>query len=128
MAKGTLNKAILIGRLGQDPKLQYTPSGKACTKISLATNESWKKDGEKQEVTDWHNIVLWGKIAEIAAEYLSKGSRVYVEGKIRTRSWDKDGTTHYMTEVIGDRVEFLDSKKAEISEQQPEQSEEDIPF
>ena len=129
MPKGTLNKALLMGRLGKDPEIKYTPSGKAVANFSLATNEAWKgKDGNNQEINDWHNIVLWGRLAELAGEYLAKGSKVYVEGKIRTRMWkDKNEVTHYTTEIIGDRIEFLDSKK------QPDEPDkapdgDDIPF
>jgi len=129
MAKGTVNKVILIGRLGKDPAVKYTPSGRAVANFSIATNEAWTKEGEKHEQTDWHNIVLWGKTAEIAGQYLVKGSRVFIEGKLRTRQYDKDGQTHYMTEVIGDRLEFLDSKPQGQDNVPNEQgSEDDMPF
>jgi len=128
MPKGTLNKALLMGRLGKDPEIKYTSNQKAVANFSLATNEAWKgKDGNTQEITDWHNIVLWGRLAELAGEYLSKGSKVYVEGKIRTRTWkDKNDITHYTTEIIGDRIEFLDSKK---QPEEPDNMPEDgLPF
>ena len=129
MAKGTVNKVILIGRLGKDPAVKYTPSGRAVANFSIATNEAWTKEGEKHEQTDWHNIVLWGKTAEIAGQYLVKGSRVFIDGKLRTRQYDKDGQTHYMTEVIGDRLEFLDSKPQGQDNVPNEQgSEDDMPF
>ena len=129
MAKGTVNKVILVGRLGKDPELKYTTTGRAVVNFSIATNETWVKNDEKHEITDWHNVVLWGKIAEIAGQYLSKGSRVFIEGKLRTRKWeDKNGQTKYTTEVIGDRLEFLDSiKQEQVSSGQPKQ-EEDLPF
>ncbi|MGH9393613.1 MAG: single-stranded DNA-binding protein [Terriglobales bacterium] len=99
----SVNKVILLGRLGKDPELKYTPSGQAVTKFSLATSERWKDktSGEVQERTEWHNIVCWAKLAETASQYLSKGSSVYVEGRLQTRSWDdKENKRHYMTEVV----------------------------
>ena len=111
-SRGSVNKVILVGNLGQDPELRYTPNGAAVTTISLATNETWKDDkGNRQERTEWHRVVLWRKQAEFAGEYLKKGSKVYVEGRLQTRSWDdKDGVKRYMTEVIGDTLTILDSK------------------
>lgn len=110
--RGTVNKVILLGRLGQDPELKYTPSGAAVANFSLATNEVWKdKEGNKKERTEWHRIVLWHKTAELASEYLKKGSRLYVEGRLQTRSWDdKDGNKRYMTEVVGDTITFIDTR------------------
>jgi len=143
MGRGTVNKVILLGRLGQDPELRYTPSGAAVTTCSLATNEVWKdQDGNKKEKTDWHRVVLWRKQAELAGEYLKKGSKVYMEGKLQTRSWDdKDGNKRYTTEIVVDRMEFLDSRgdgenagsapAAAVSEPSapPEmESEDDLPF
>lgn len=99
----SVNKVILLGHLGKDPELKYTPSGQAVAKFSLATSERWKdkNNGELQERTEWHNIVCWAKLAETASQYLSKGSGVYVEGRLQTRSWeDKEGKRHYMTEVV----------------------------
>ncbi|MGH9467775.1 MAG: single-stranded DNA-binding protein [Terriglobales bacterium] len=99
----SVNKVILLGRLGKDPELKYTPSGQAVTKFSLATSERWKDkgSGELQERTEWHNIVCWSKLAETANQYLTKGSSVYLEGRLQTRSWDdKENKRHYMTEVI----------------------------
>ena len=97
----SVNKVILVGNLGQEPELQHPPSGAAVTTLSLATHEVWKdKDGNKQQRTEWHRVVLWRKLAEIAGEYLKKGSQVYVEGRLQTRSWeDKDGNKRYTTEV-----------------------------
>ncbi|MCA9740448.1 MAG: single-stranded DNA-binding protein [Deferribacteres bacterium] len=113
MAKGTVNKVILIGRLGADPELKYTPSGAAVTNFNIATNEVWKdKDGNFQERTEWHRLVLWQKLAERANEYLKKGHRVYVEGQLRTRDWtDKDGTKRYTTEVFVQQMQFLESRE-----------------
>lgn len=100
MARG-VNKVILVGNLGQDPELRYTGSGTAVANVSLATNESYKnRDGEVVENTEWHRLVFWGRLAEIAGEYLKKGRQVYVEGSLQTRQWeDKDGNTKYTTEV-----------------------------
>jgi single-strand DNA-binding protein len=110
--KGSVNKVILVGNLGQDPELRYTPNGAAVTTLSVATNEVWKdNDGNKQERTEWHRVVLWRRLAEIAGEWLKKGSKVYIEGRLQTRSWeDKDGIKRYMTEVIADALTMLDSK------------------
>jgi single-strand DNA-binding protein len=96
-----VNKVILVGTLGQDPEVRYTPSGSAVANISLATNESWidKQSGQKVERTEWHRVVVFGKLAEIAGEYLRKGSQVYFEGKNKTREWEKDGIKRYTTEV-----------------------------
>jgi single-strand DNA-binding protein len=105
---GSLNKAMLIGRLGKDPEVRYTPSGQAVANFSLATSESWTKDGQKQEKTEWHRIVVWGKQAEHCGEYLRKGREVHIEGRIQTREWDdKSGQKRYTTEIIADRVTFL---------------------
>lgn len=113
MAKGTVNKVILIGRLGSDPELRYTPAGQAVANFNVATNESWKsKDGNAQDRTDWHKIILWRNLAELANEYLKKGSRVYLEGKLQTRSWDdKGGNKRYVTEVVADQMQFLDGRE-----------------
>lgn len=104
-----INKVILIGRLGQNPELKYTPNGNAVVNFSLATSEKWAgKDGQKQERTEWHSVVVWNKLAEVCAEYLAKGRVAYVEGKLQTRKWDdKEGRTHYKTEVLADQVRFL---------------------
>jgi single-strand DNA-binding protein len=113
MAGKSLNKAILIGNLGKDPELSYTPSGIAVAKFSVATNERWKDDGGNvQERVEWHNIVAWRKLAEICGQYLKKGSKVYLEGKIQTRSWDdkNTGVKKYMTEIVADDLIMLDSR------------------
>jgi single-strand DNA-binding protein len=109
MARG-INKVILVGNLGQDPETRYMPSGGAVTNFTLATNESWKdkQTGEQKERTEWHRVAMFNRLAEIAAEYLRKGSQVYVEGKLRTRKWqDKDGNDRYTTEVIADEMQML---------------------
>ncbi len=107
-----VNKVILIGNLGKDPELRYTPGNQAVATFSLATSEKWKdKEGVQQDKTEWHNIVLWGRQAEIAKEYLAKGKQVYIEGRIQTRSWDdKDGNKRYTTEIVGQRMQFLGQK------------------
>jgi single-strand DNA-binding protein len=110
-----INKAILIGRLGSDPEVRYTPSGVAVANFNIATSEEWKdKDsGEKKERTEWHRIVAWRKLGEICGEYLSKGRQVYIEGRIQTRSWeDKDGNKRYTTEIVATDVQFLGGRDA----------------
>jgi single-strand DNA-binding protein len=108
----SVNKVILIGNLGRDPETRYLPSGDAVTNISVATSEKWKdKSGETQEHTEWHRVAFFGKLAEIAGEYLKKGSPVYVEGRIRTRKWqDKEGQDKYSTEIVADRMQMLGSR------------------
>jgi single-strand DNA-binding protein len=109
MARG-VNKVILVGNLGADPDTRYMPSGKAVTNIRVATSESWKDrtTGDMQERTEWHSVVMYDKLGEIAAEYLRKGSQVYIEGKIRTRKWqDKEGKDRYTTEIIADQMQML---------------------
>jgi single-strand DNA-binding protein len=105
----SVNKVILVGRLGQNPEVRYTPSGAAVANFSLATNETWMdKSGQKQERTEWHRIVVWGKLAELCGQYLQKGRQAYVEGRLQTRQWqDKDGQTKYTTEVQAQTVQFL---------------------
>lgn len=109
---GSVNKVILVGHLGKDPEIRYTPAGMATAKFSLATSETRKKDGQKEEKTEWHNIVVFDKLAEICGEYLTKGKLVYISGKIQTRSWDdkKDGTKKYMTEILANEMQMLGSK------------------
>ncbi len=109
MARG-INKVILVGNLGADPGTRYMPSGGAVTNLSLATSESWKdkQTGEPKERTEWHKVAMFGRLAEISAEYLRKGSQVYIEGKLRTRKWqDKDGNDRWTTEVIADEMQML---------------------
>lgn len=112
MARG-VNKVILIGNLGKDPETRYMPSGSAVTNLTLATSESWKdkQTGENQERTEWHKVAMFGKLAEIAAEYLRKGSQVYIEGKLRTRKWqDKEGKDRWTTEIVADEMNMLGGK------------------
>lgn len=109
MARG-INKAILIGNLGKDPETRYTAGGSAVTNVRIATNETWKdkQTGEQQERTEWHAVVFFGRLAEIAAEYLRKGSTVYVEGRLQTRKWqDKDGQDRYTTEIVANEMQML---------------------
>jgi single-strand DNA-binding protein len=108
----SVNKVILIGNLGKDPELRYTPSGQAVATFSIATTEKWRdKDGQTQEKTEWHNIVVWGRQAELANEYLKKGRSVYLEGKIQTRSYDdKEGVKRYFTEIVVNRMQFIGSR------------------
>ncbi len=104
-----INKAIIVGRLGRDPEVRYTPDGTAVANFSVATSETWrdKESGEKRERTEWHRIVAWRRLGEICGEYLSKGRQVYVEGKLQTRSWEQDGVTRYSTEIVATDVQFL---------------------
>lgn len=112
MARG-VNKVILVGNLGRDPEVRYSPSGQAVANVTLATSESWKdkNSGEKQERTEWHRIVFFGRLAEIAGEYLKKGAQVYVEGRLQTRKWqDKDGNDRYTTEIVASDMQMLGSR------------------
>jgi single-strand DNA-binding protein len=112
MARG-VNKAILVGNLGSDPETRYTAGGSAVTNVSLATTDSWKdkQSGEQQEKTEWHKVVFFGRLAEIAAEYLRKGSQIYVEGRIQTRKWQgKDGQDRWTTEIVGNEMQMLGSR------------------
>jgi len=117
----SINKAILIGNLGKDPELRYTPSGQAVASFSIATTRKWRdKEGQSQEQTEWHNIIVWGKQAENANEYLQKGRSVYIEGRIQNRSYeDKDGNKRYISEVVAQTVQSLGSKgdKSNATEQ-----------
>jgi len=127
---GSLNKVQLIGRLGADPETRYMPSGSAVTNVRIATNESWKdrETGERKERAEFHNVVMFGRLAEVAAEYLRKGSQCYVEGKLRTRKWqDRDGNDRYTTEIVANELVMLGGKRSE----QPKQWEDfgdDVPF
>lgn len=114
MSRG-INKVILVGNLGQDPETRNMPSGGAVTNISVATSEQWKdkQTGDQKERTEWHKVAFFGRLAEIAAEYLRKGSQVYVEGKLRTRKWqDRDGNDRWTTEVIADELQMLGSQES----------------
>jgi single-strand DNA-binding protein len=118
-----INKVILVGRLGSDPEIRYTQQGVGVTNFNIATSETWvDKAGEKQEKTEWHRIVVWGKMAEVCSQYLAKGRQVYVEGRLQTRQWeDKDGGKRFTTEVIAQNVQFLDrgDRQASTSASQP---------
>jgi single-strand DNA-binding protein len=107
-----VNKVILVGRLGKDPEVRNLENGATVANFTMATSETYKDKttGEKKEITEWHNIVLWRSLAEIAAKYLHKGDMVYIEGKLRTRSWEKEGVTRYTTEIIGDNMTMLSGK------------------
>lgn len=113
----SVNKVILVGNLGRDPEVRYMPSGEAVTNINMATTDNWKdKNGEKQERTEWHRVAFFGKLAEIAGEYLKKGSSVYVEGRLQTRKWqDKEGNERYTTEIIADRMQMLGGRGGSTS-------------
>lgn len=114
MARGSVNKVILIGNLGRDPEVRYTPNGLAVANITIATSEVWKdkQSGENQERTEWHRVVMYQRLAEIVGEYLRKGSKVYIEGRLQTRKWqDKtSGQDRYTTEIIADSLQMLDGK------------------
>ena len=115
-----LNKVLLLGNLGADPEVKYTSAGNAVCNFTLATSDSWTdKSGKKQDKTEWHKIVVWGKLAELCGEYLSKGRQVFLEGKIQTRSWeDRDGNKRHTTEIVANDVKFFSKKE----------NSEDIPF
>ena len=117
----SVNKVILVGRLGRDPEVRYMPNGEAVANFSIATSEQWKdKSGTKQEKTEWHRVVFFRKLAEIVAEYQKKGSHIYVEGRLQTRPWeDKQGITHYTTEIVANTLEMLDKKPATVGETPP---------
>ena len=134
-----VNKVILVGRLGADPEIRYTQQGVGVTNFNIATSENWvDKAGQKQERTEWHRIVVWGKMAETCSQYLSKGRQVFVEGRLQTRQWeDKDGGKRYTTEVVAGTVQFLDGSKDKGASMAIDESsmpmpdapqDEDIPF
>ncbi|ORM78312.1 single-stranded DNA-binding protein [Pantoea eucrina] len=128
MSSKGVNKVILVGNLGQDPEIRYQPSGGAVANLSIATSESWrdKQTGENKEQTEWHRVVLFGKLAEVAGEYLRKGSQVYIEGKLRTRKWqDQSGQDKYTTEVVvnvGGVMQMLGVKQDSGQQQRPQQN------
>lgn len=140
MAQHGVNRVIIVGNLGQDPDIRYTTSGDAVANFSVATSESWKdkNTGDKQEKTEWHRIVMFRKLAEIAGEFLKKGSKVYIEGKLQTRKWQDDhGNDRYVTEIVANQMQMLDSRErpAQQQQQQPpaqpaadQNFEDDIPF
>ena len=124
----SVNKVIIVGNLGDDPKINYSSSGSTITNLSVATAESYKdKQGEKKEKVEWHRVVMYNKLAEIAGEYLKKGSKVYLEGKLQTRKWtDKQGAEHYTTEIIANEMKMLGSKAN--ASKQTNDDEIDVPF
>ena len=129
-----VNKVILVGNLGKDPEVRYLDSGVAVANFSLATTESYKnKEGERVNQTEWHNIVLWRGLAEVAEKYLKKGASIYIEGKIKTRKWeDKEGITRYSTEILGDNMTMLGGKPSlqdnNEEDNKLEDTEDDLPF
>ena len=124
-----VNKVILIGNLGKDPEVRYTPSGQAVANFSLATTEvGSSKDGGKQEYTEWHRIVAWGRLAEICGEYLSKGKSVYIEGALRTRSWqDKEGNNRYTTEIVARTMQILSPSGERQAQSPPPKKDDEFP-
>jgi single-strand DNA-binding protein len=142
VSKG-INKVILVGNVGKDPETRYMPNGGAVTNLTIATSEQWKdkNTGENQERTEWHRVTFYQKLAEIVAEYVKKGSKLYVEGSLRTRSWEQDGVKRYATEIIASEMQMLDGKGGERPAQQQQhkpaqqsgappqdQFDDDIPF
>ena len=130
MSRG-LNKVILIGRLGRDPEMRYTPSGKPVTSFSVATTRSWvNADGERREETEWFNVVAWGNLAEICKQCLSKGQQVYIEGRLQTRGWeDESGNKHYRTEVVANEMIALgERREAQAPKQAKADEAEEFPF
>lgn len=141
-----INKVILVGRLGRDPEVRYTPDGRAIANFSIATSDEWKdkNTGEKKERTEWHRIVVFGKMGEICGQYLNKGRQVYIEGRLQTRSWEKDGVTRYTTEIVANDVQFLGDRNQQASDRPmgggggggsdypgppyPDTTDDDIPF
>lgn len=123
----SLNKVMIIGNLGKDPEMQYTAGGDAVTKFSVAANETWTKDGERKERTEWFNVVAWRKLAETCAQYLEKGRQVYVEGRLQTRTYEQDGQKKYFTEVIADQVRFL-GERTEQRDPSGDIEPDDLPF
>jgi len=135
----SLNKVLLIGNTGKDPEVRYTASGTAVASFSLATSEKFKnKGGEWEERTEWHKVILWGKLAEIAGEYLTKGKTVFIEGRLQTRKWqDRDSTDHYTTEIVGEKMQMLSRKEGNgrteeaapsHEDQAPLPNDDDVPF
>mgnify|MGYP001350964206 FL=1 len=125
MARSGINKVIIVGNLGQDPEIKYTAGGAAVTTLSIATSDSWKdkESGMDQERTEWHRVVLWRRLAEVAGEYLKKGSKVYIEGQLQTRKWEQEGQTRYTTEIIARDMQFLDSRGSSNNESTQKSSE-----
>ena len=145
MAKGSINKVILIGNIGQDPEVRYMPNGNAVANITIATSETWKdkNTSTNQEKTEWHRIILFRRLAEIAGEYLKKGAKIYIEGKLQTRKWqDQNGADRYTTEIVADQLQMLDTRnhssapaasqgnynQAPAAAPMPDDYDDDIPF
>jgi single-strand DNA-binding protein len=134
MARGTLNRVILIGRLGQDPEVRYLPSGTPVASFTLATNEVWKKDGEKKESTDWHNIVAFGFRADYVKDYIEKGQKVLIEGRIKYETWqDETGTTRHSTKIVADQIQGLgysggNGQNEEVETEQEYDEDDSVPF
>ncbi len=126
MSRG-LNKVMIIGNLGRDPEMRYTPSGKPVTSFSVATTRTWvTADNERREATEWFNVVAWRDLAEICNQYLTKGSKVYIEGRLQTRSWETpDGQKHFRTEIVADEMIVLDSRHRELEEPEPDEATEE---
>ena len=120
----SINKVIIIGNLGKDPETRYLPDGGAVTSLTVATSETWKdkNTGEKRESTEWHRVTMFRRLAEIAGQYLKKGSKVYLEGSLKTRKWEKDGQTHYTTEIHAREMQMLDGKAQSSGQQQQSQA------
>ncbi len=112
MASRGVNKVILVGNLGADPETRYMPNGNAVTNVRMATSQTWRdrESGQQNERTEWHRVVFFNRLAEIAGEYLRKGSKIYVEGSLRTRQWEREGQKHYSTEIVADEMQMLDSR------------------
>ncbi len=124
-----VNKVILIGNLGRDPELSHTKTGTAVCKLSVATTRAWtNKNGERTEETEWHRVTVWGKTADHCNSYLAKGRSVYVEGRLRTTSYEQDGVKKWATEVVADAVQFLGGKGEKSQDKAPEGTDDDIPF
>lgn len=129
----SLNKVMIIGRLGKDPEIRYTQSQIPVATLTVATSETFVKDGVKKEETEWHKVVFWQKQAEICQKYLTKGAMVYIEGKIKTRMWEKDGEKRYATEIMGNSIQFLSTnnkqeKKEEAPVPLPQYNFDEVPF
>lgn len=120
---GSINRVFLVGHLGKDAEVRYTPGGDAVATLNLATSEQWKdKSGQKQERTEWHRVIVWGKAAESLSSYLTKGKQIGVEGKLQTRMWEKDGTKHYTTEIKSDRITLLGAQNGSGGERSERQT------
>jgi single-strand DNA-binding protein len=124
MASRGINKVIILGNVGKDPETKYMPNGDAVTNLTMATSEAWKdkNTGEQKEVTEWHRVTFYRKLAEIVAQYVKKGSKLYIEGRLQTRSWEQDGVKKYATEIIASDMQMLDGKPSESGQQSGQSS------